>query len=78
MKRKALSLITLLVLLVIASSSLALAAQEAPDAWRAKVDPWVLDTASEGETEFIVFLSQQANVSGAEALTKRAASSSKP
>ena len=38
MKRKALSLITLLVLLVIASSSLALAAQEAPDAWRAKVD----------------------------------------
>ena len=71
MKRKALSLITLLVLLVIASSSLALAAQEAPDAWRAKVDPWVLDTASEGETEFIVFLSQQANVSGAEALTSK-------
>ena len=71
MQRKALSLITLLVLLVIASSSLALAAQEAPDAWRAKVDPWVLDTASEGETEFIVFLTQQANVSGAEALTSK-------
>ena len=72
MQRKALSLITLLVLLVIASSSLALAAQEAPDAWRAKVDPWVLDTASEGETEFIVFLTQQANVSGAEALKSKA------
>ena len=71
MQRKALSLITLLVLLVIASSSLALAAQEAPDAWRAKVDPWVLDTASEGETEFIVFLTEQANVSGAEALTSK-------
>ena len=71
MQRKALSLITVLVLLVIASSSLALAAQEAPDAWRAKVDPWVLDTASEGETEFIVFLTQQANVSGAGALTSK-------
>ena len=71
MQRKALSLITLLVLLAIASSSLALAAQEAPDAWRAKVDPWVLDTASEGETEFIVFLTEQANVSGAEALTSK-------
>ena len=71
MQRKALSLITLLVLLAIASSSLALAAQEAPDAWRAKVDPWVLDTASEGETEFIVFLTEQANVSGAEALKSK-------
>ena len=71
MQRKALSLITLLVLLTIVSSSLALAAQEAPDAWRAKVDPWVLDTASEGETEFIVFLAQQANVSGAEALKSK-------
>ena len=71
MQRKALSLITLLVLLAIVSSSLALAAQEAPDAWRAKVDPWVLDTASEGETEFIVFLTQQANVSGAEALKSK-------
>ena len=45
MQRKALSLITLLMLLAIASSSLALAAQEAPDAWQAKVDPWVLATA---------------------------------
>ncbi len=71
MKRKTLSLITLLVLLTIVSSSLALAAKEAPDAWRAKVDPWVLNTATEGETEFIVFLAQQANLSGAEALNSK-------
>ena len=71
MHRKALSLITLLMLLTIVSSSLAVAAQEAPDAWRAKVDPWVLDTAAEGDTEFIVFLSQQADLDGAEALTTK-------
>ena len=71
MKRKALSLISLLLLLTIISSSFALAAQEAPDAWRAKVDPWVLNTATQGETEFIVFLAQQANISGAEALQSK-------
>ena len=71
MKRKALSLISLLLLLTIISSSFALAAQEAPDAWRAKVDPWVLNTATEGETEFIVFLAQQADVSGTEALQSK-------
>lgn len=37
--------------------------------WQAKVDPWVLETAqSEGETEFLVFLAEQADVSGAYAL----------
>ncbi len=34
--------------------------------WRDKVDPWVLNkSAAGGETEFIVFLSDQADVSGA-------------
>ncbi|MCD4748644.1 MAG: S8 family serine peptidase [Thermoanaerobaculales bacterium] len=38
----------------------------APDQWRAKVDPWVLDKARFGVgTEFIVFLSEQADLSGA-------------
>jgi subtilisin family serine protease len=68
MKRRIFSLVSLLVLLSIVTGSFALAAQEAPAAWRAKVDPWVLDTAAEGETEFIVFLAQQADVSAAAGL----------
>ncbi len=37
--------------------------------WQAKVDPWVLETAqSEGQTEFLVYLTEQADVSGAYAL----------
>lgn len=39
--------------------------------WQAKVDPWVLDTAGEGETEFLVFLAEQADLSGAYALTTK-------
>lgn len=39
--------------------------------WQAKVDPWVLDTAGEGETEFLVFLTEQADFSGAYALTTK-------
>lgn len=38
------------------------------DAWQNKVDPWVLETAAEGETEFLVFLQEQADLSGAAAL----------
>jgi serine protease AprX len=34
-------------------------------AWQAKVDPWVLETSAQGETEFIIFLTEQAEVSGA-------------
>jgi serine protease AprX len=33
-----------------------------------KVDPWVLDTASRGDTEFLVMLREQADVRGARAL----------
>jgi len=41
----------------------------APDVpWQSKVDPWVLQTASEGETEFLVFLTEQADLSRASAL----------
>lgn len=37
--------------------------------WQAKVDPWVLDTAVEaGETEFLVFLAEQADLSAAASL----------
>jgi uncharacterized repeat protein (TIGR01451 family) len=33
--------------------------------WRSKVDAWVLDTAATGETEFLIFLDQQADLSQA-------------
>jgi serine protease AprX len=36
--------------------------------WRDKVSPWVLETASQGETEFLVYLSTQADLSAASAL----------
>jgi subtilisin family serine protease len=37
--------------------------------WQAEVDPWVIETASaKGETEFIVFLSEQADLSLAQSL----------
>ncbi len=47
-----------------------------PDSWRTKVDPWVLATADPAqapdgplpETEFLVYLAEQGDVSGAQAL----------
>ena len=42
-------------------------------AWQTKVDPWVLSTTPEGETEFLVFLSEQADLSGAAALMDKTA-----
>jgi serine protease AprX len=39
------------------------------DTWQSKVDPWVLETAAaHGQTEFLVFLAEQADLSGAAAL----------
>ncbi|MCU0294298.1 MAG: S8 family serine peptidase, partial [Thermoanaerobaculaceae bacterium] len=49
-------------------------AQEAPatgETWQAKVDPWVLDTASAGTTEFLVFLAEQADLSQASELATK-------
>ena len=39
--------------------------------WQSKVDPWVLDTADTGKTEFLVFLSEQANLGEAARLGKK-------
>ncbi len=36
--------------------------------WQAKVDPWVLQTAAAGQTEFLVYLTTQADLSAAKAL----------
>jgi serine protease AprX len=39
--------------------------------WQSKVDAWVTDSASAGEAEFIIFLSEQADLSGAAALNTK-------
>ena len=44
----------------------------ADDGWRAKVDPWVLDTGRSQNTEFLVFLDRQADLSDAAALPTKA------
>ena len=62
------SLIVLLVLMV-QTVGTPHAAPAAP--WQATVDPWVLTKASAGETEFIVFLAEQADLSQARQLTTK-------
>jgi len=41
------------------------------ETWQSKVDPWVMQTAAAGETEFLVFLQQQADLSQAPLLPTR-------
>lgn len=45
----------------------------APSAWLSKVDPWVLETASGGEVEFLVVLAEQADLGGASRLPSKQA-----
>ena len=40
--------------------------------WRTRVDPWVLTSAAQGDTEFLVFLSEQADLSKAASLPTKA------
>ncbi len=54
----------LLLLAVLAGSQFPTPAAPAP-AWQSKVDAWVTSTAAEGETEFLIYLSEQADLSGA-------------
>ncbi len=49
----------------------ALANSEMP--WTAKVDPWVLDSVRSGDTEFIVFLAEQADLTQAHSLRSQLA-----
>lgn len=39
--------------------------------WTQKVDPWVLETAVSGETEFLLYLREQADLSGAAGLATK-------
>lgn len=58
------SLIVLLLVVLLAP----LSAAAGPEPWQSKVDPWVLETAAQGETEFLVFLAVQADLSAARRL----------
>ncbi|MDT8307836.1 MAG: S8 family serine peptidase, partial [Anaerolineae bacterium] len=60
-------------LLVTLLGASALPARSSP-AWHAQVDRWILDTlADEGEAEFLVFLTSQADLSGAAAIRDKRA-----
>ncbi|MCK5378975.1 MAG: S8 family serine peptidase [Acidobacteria bacterium] len=57
---------------VLAAAGVA-AAGDVSDQWQAKVDPWVMSKAGTGAgTEFIVFLADQADLSGASGLETKA------
>ncbi len=72
MKRKTLPLLALVAALILVSSGLTLAAPASPADWQNKVDPWVLDTArADGQTEFLVFLADQADLSAAAGLSTK-------
>ena len=59
----------LLILSFLCASSTPVAAA----AWESKVDAWVLETAAEGATEFLVLLESQADLSAAQGLESKAA-----
>ncbi|MEA3336238.1 MAG: S8 family serine peptidase [Chloroflexota bacterium] len=72
MTRKGVLFFVLMVSLVLALASPILAADRSQEtAWQSKVDPWVMDKASESKTEFLVFLSQQADFGPAAALQSK-------
>ena len=53
--------VLVIIAIILAGTALPVSAAE----WRAKVDPWVMQTASQGETEFLVYLTAQADLSTA-------------
>jgi serine protease AprX len=57
---------------LVLGSRQALPAQGKP-AWQARVDPWVLEATNNGETEFILALQEQADLSGANKLSSKEA-----
>ena len=59
---------SLLVLFALLAGSPLPAPAESASAWQSKVDTWVTATAANGETEFLIYLSEQADLSGAAAL----------
>jgi serine protease AprX len=60
-----------LIFVVVGSVGAVADAPVPPVTLQTKADPWVLETASTGETEFLVFLSEQANLGEAARLPKK-------
>ena len=48
------------------------AAPASASPWKDKVDPWVLQTAAAGDTEFLVYLTTQADLSAAGSIADQA------
>ena len=73
MKKRNLTFVLMLSLFV-ALVAVLLPRQAKAATWQDKVDPWVMETAlQEGQTEFLVYLMEQADVSAAADLTTKAA-----
>jgi serine protease AprX len=70
MLRKILAITVRAVLLIVMTGGSGFGAEHlAPDApWTSKVDPWVLDRAATEQTEFLVLLAEQADLSAAASL----------
>ena len=49
-----LMVVLVIISIILAGTALPVSAAE----WRAKVDPWVMQTASQGETEFLVYFNR--------------------
>jgi uncharacterized repeat protein (TIGR01451 family) len=65
-------LLSLLILIIAAASAAGLAVSAQQQTWRDKVDPWVLETAAAGQpAEFLIFLSEQADLSAAARLESK-------
>ncbi|MCB0020420.1 MAG: S8 family serine peptidase, partial [Anaerolineales bacterium] len=75
MKRRSVSTLFIWLALALAVIPLALAAAREPQpAWHAKVDSWVLQRLAESDkTEALIYLSEQADLSGATALSDKVA-----
>jgi len=69
--RKILPLLSLAILLLIASSPQS-SNQESELAWHAKIDPQLLELEPSEEIEYLIFLTQQTNLDKARTLTTRA------
>ncbi|HWQ83583.1 MAG TPA: S8 family serine peptidase [Anaerolineales bacterium] len=66
-------LITLLAFLTANVYPVRIPSEPASPEWQSRVDPWVLENAASGETEFLISLNEQADLSGALGLKTQAA-----
>ncbi len=65
MLRNLTGLVVIVIGLLFLSSRLDVVSAQSPNAWQDKVDPSVLAAANLGETDFLIYMEQQADLSGA-------------